>query len=288
MKTGQDRKGEEMYDKMRLMSVCCLLFAVCTCLYGAGEVTGVRDLPECYVADANVAVSLNLDVDEVSGPNGVIVRENVPAGWTITSATPSYKTWSPGTGEIKWLFFGTEVSDTGMDIVYEVAVPAGETGDKTFSGEILYNDPNTGELLTEVMGEDTALSKCVRTLKITSTTGGSVTPGVGDHDYDQGEKPTITATPAADYHFVEWTGSAVTAGKVADPNSATTTVTMDADYAVQANFERDPPPPPGGGCSISPDSKDGIVSFLLPYVAFAIVLLAMSVAQVRRRARKNP
>ena len=40
----------------------------------------------------------------------------------------------------------------------------------------------------------------------------------------------ITATPAEGFQFANWTGG------VADPNSATTTVTVDADKAVTANF----------------------------------------------------
>ena len=36
--------------------------------------------------------------------------------------------------------------------------------------------------------------------------------------------------------FVNWTGTAVTEGKVADPNSYSTTVTMDANYTICANF----------------------------------------------------
>jgi hypothetical protein len=47
----------------------------------------------------------------------------------------------------------------------------------------------------------------------------------------------VAATAAANYHFVNWTGTAVTAGKVANANSASTTVTMDGNYTLQANFE---------------------------------------------------
>jgi len=41
------------------------------------------------------------------------------------------------------------------------------------------------------------------------------------------------------YHFMNWTGTAVTAGKVADPTSANTTVTMVGDYTLEANFAID-------------------------------------------------
>ena len=78
------------------------------------------------------------------------------------------------------------------------------------------------------------------TLTISSTAGGSVTtPGEGAFEYDYGTEVSIAATPDEHYHFVGWTGSAVDAGKVADPGSASTTVVVEGDYALVANFEID-------------------------------------------------
>ena len=78
------------------------------------------------------------------------------------------------------------------------------------------------------------------TLTTSSTTGGSVTtPGEGSFQYTQGTLADINATPDINYHFVDWTGTAVDAGKVANPSSAETTVTMNNDYTVQANFAID-------------------------------------------------
>lgn len=79
-----------------------------------------------------------------------------------------------------------------------------------------------------------------RTLAVTSTTGGTVSaPGIGSFQYDEGTSVPVVASPAANYHFVNWTGTAVTAGKVANPSSASTTVAMDGDYTLQANFAVD-------------------------------------------------
>ncbi|MGA2069910.1 MAG: right-handed parallel beta-helix repeat-containing protein [Sedimentisphaerales bacterium] len=78
-----------------------------------------------------------------------------------------------------------------------------------------------------------------RTLTISSTDGGDTMPSEGAFLYDDGTNANIVATADAHYHFVNWTGTAVTAGKVANPTSANTTVTMDADYTVTANFAID-------------------------------------------------
>jgi hypothetical protein len=75
------------------------------------------------------------------------------------------------------------------------------------------------------------------TLTISSTWGGSVTfPGEDTFDYGYGETAGIIAVADAGYYFVEWTGTAVDAGKVADPCAAGTTVTMHDDYTAVANF----------------------------------------------------
>jgi preprotein translocase subunit YajC len=74
-------------------------------------------------------------------------------------------------------------------------------------------------------------------LNISSTEGGSVTtPGEGTYPYceEQGDEVNLVATPDAGYHFVNWTGDV---GTIADVNDASTTITMNGDYSITANFE---------------------------------------------------
>jgi hypothetical protein len=80
------------------------------------------------------------------------------------------------------------------------------------------------------------------TLTISSTSGGSVTePGEGQFQCCPGGSAiSIVAQPNTNYHFVEWTGTAVDADKVENPNAASTAVTMDADYTLVANFAINP------------------------------------------------
>jgi len=75
-------------------------------------------------------------------------------------------------------------------------------------------------------------------LTITSTAGGTVTtPGVGTYTYDAGAVVKLAATPNAGYRFVNWTGDV---GTIANVNAATTTITMNGDYSITANFEEEP------------------------------------------------
>ena len=60
---------------------------------------------------------------------------------------------------------------------------------------------------------------------------GTTNPAVGMHAYVENTVVDISATPAEGFHFTGWTGD------TADPESATTTVLMDADKEMTANFE---------------------------------------------------
>jgi len=75
-------------------------------------------------------------------------------------------------------------------------------------------------------------------LTISSTVGGSVnTPGEGTSTYDEGTVVNLVATPDGYYHFVNWTGDV---GTIADVNAAATTITMNGDYSITANFGVNP------------------------------------------------
>jgi len=79
-----------------------------------------------------------------------------------------------------------------------------------------------------------------KTLTVSSGAGGTVTdPGIGSFLYTQYVQVSITAVPYTSYHFVEWSGTAVDAAHVADPNAASTTVDMYDDYTLHANFAID-------------------------------------------------
>ncbi len=76
---------------------------------------------------------------------------------------------------------------------------------------------------------DLVVPKATLTVEASPTGGGTVT---GDGTYDCCTYAPITADPAGGYDFVNWTGSGITA-----PDSAETTVHMDGDKTVTANFE---------------------------------------------------
>ena len=76
-------------------------------------------------------------------------------------------------------------------------------------------------------------------LTISSSAGGSVTaPGEGTFVYGWGTVVDLVAAPASGYRFVNWTGDVDT---VANVTAASTTITMNDNYSITANFVVIPP-----------------------------------------------
>jgi uncharacterized repeat protein (TIGR01451 family)/uncharacterized repeat protein (TIGR02543 family) len=71
-------------------------------------------------------------------------------------------------------------------------------------------------------------------LTVSSSAGGSITtPGEGTFLCDPGIVVSLVATPATGYYFVNWTGNV---GTIANVNAASTTITMNGDCSITANF----------------------------------------------------
>jgi hypothetical protein len=96
------------------------------------------------------------------------------------------------------------------------------------------------------------------TMAVSLADSGITSPAAGDHDYSQGEVVAITATANTGYRFINWSGD------VADPNAASTTVTVDSTKTVTANFEESGLTPEPSFISLIPDS--GASSVGVPHV----------------------
>ncbi|MFC1570096.1 InlB B-repeat-containing protein, partial [bacterium] len=74
-------------------------------------------------------------------------------------------------------------------------------------------------------------SQATLEMKINIEGAGTTTPAIGTHTYEVGETVTVIAHPAEGYQFKCWDGY------VADPYSATTTITLPHDKTVVAHFK---------------------------------------------------
>jgi hypothetical protein len=88
-----------------------------------------------------------------------------------------------------------------------------------------------------------ALPEGQYTLTISSSRAGYVnTPGEGTFVYDNGTVVELVANAVGDSSFVEWTGDVDT---IANVKAVSTTITMNDDYSIRANFKG------AGGCFIA-------------------------------------
>lgn len=191
-----------------------------------------------------------VEAGKVTDPNSASTKVTVDADYTLkvhfvkdrctlsTSSTNGGSVTKPGQGPFEY--------DQGTVVPIKAEAEMNchfvkWTGAAVDAGRVA--DPRSPSTKVTVDADYMLKAHFVRdrcTLATSSTNGGSVTkPGQGPFAYDQGTAVLIKAQAEKDYHFVKWTGTAVNAGKVVDPNSISTAVRVDADYTLRANFAAD-------------------------------------------------
>jgi len=191
--------------------------------------------------------------DEWTGDVGTIADVNGPAT-TITMngdysiianfvAVYDLTTSSTAGGSVTTPGEGVFTYDEGT-VVDLVATPgAGYRFDEWTGDAGTIADVNAASTTVTMNGNYSITTNFVAVydLTIASTAGGSVTtPGEGVFTYDEGTVVNLVATPDASFCFVNWTGDV---GTIVDINAATTTVTMNGDYSITANFAPENTPP---------------------------------------------
>jgi uncharacterized repeat protein (TIGR02543 family) len=131
--------------------------------------------------------------------------------------------------------------ESGVQVTV-TATPAGGYTFDHWSGDASDTSPTISITMDQdysITANFVAASADQYDLIISSTEGGSVTtPGEGTFTYSFGTVVNLVATPASGYQFVNWTGGA---GAVGNVNAASTTITVNGDYSVRANFAVIPP-----------------------------------------------
>ncbi|NLE09675.1 MAG: hypothetical protein GX631_10535, partial [Dehalococcoidales bacterium] len=170
-------------------------------------------------------------------------------------------TWSSGNYEVTFTIVNNgSVASTDCEVHYSVdsefysplyltdLAPVGGSNTMSFTTVPIYflEESNTVDIFVDYYDEVTESNEDNNTETITVVpepvtftltiaanppAGGTTVPAAGAHTYDSGTVVTINATPNVGYDFVNWIGD------VASPTSLQTTVTMNEDKTVTANFQ---------------------------------------------------
>ena len=120
------------------------------------------------------------------------------------------------------------------------AVPEEGYGFLSWTGDIATIDSPTSASTTIIMKNNyTITANFIRTyaLTVNTSTGGTVTiPGGVKYVYNAGSVVPLNAIASPGYIFTCWTGDGVS--NIANPNSASTTITITGNASITANFAR--------------------------------------------------
>ncbi|RMI03315.1 MAG: DNRLRE domain-containing protein [Calditrichaeota bacterium] len=148
---------------------------------------------------------------------------------------PGAGTTTPASGSVNFYSRGDKFTIT--------ATPASGWVFSEWVGGTRITDPTSASTLLEMRDNQKVIARFTKTFDLTMAVfpagGGTTTPASGTTGtFLSGDVVTVTATPAPGYVFGYWTGV-----PPLDASASTTTVTMDADKTVTANFIQLPPAP---------------------------------------------
>jgi len=218
-------EGTFKYDAGTVVSLMAIPATGYQFVSWTGDVGTIAD-----VSDATTTITMDGDYS-ITANFGQIPSEQF--GLTISSTAGGSVT-VPGEGAFS--------CDVGV-VVILVANPASGYQFVNWTGDVDTIANVNAAITTITMNDDYSITANFEEipeydLTIASNAGGSVTlPGEGAFTYDPGTVVSLAATPATGYQFVNWTGDV---GPIANVNAASTTITMNGDYSITANFEAIP------------------------------------------------
>jgi hypothetical protein len=171
----------------------------------------------------------------------VCLAQPAAASTLSTAAMPGGRVWEPGEGTFEYVE-GTELTVIAVpDDGYQFA---GWTGTAVTAGKVAETDLDSPSITLTMDGNYTLIASFEIAggpldykLGVTAAEGGYVSqPGERVFSYENITTVSVVARAYTGYRFSGWTGTAVDAGKVADPTSDSTTVLVDAIYTLRAHF----------------------------------------------------
>jgi len=191
---------------------------------------------DCCILDPILDIDIDIQTQRALAPlclDDCAIIKSVTVNYT--DGTPSLTITDLTDEHLEWTWdSGISFVDSTGKICLEGGL-AGTPG--TYAVSVVYTDEceNTANASVSVTFEDCSLSYNL-TMIVDPIGKGTTVPTVtgSPHNYPDGQVVTLTANAITGWHFVNWTGDA-------SGTNPTTTVTMDSDKSVTANFEEDDP-----------------------------------------------
>ncbi len=148
-----------------------------------------------------------------------------------TNSTSGGNVTTPGEGTFSPYDNGTVVNLTATADLYWYF--ANWTGNVSTIGDV--NASNTNITMNDTYSITANFARVNYNLTMAVNGGGNTIPAPGNYSYVNGSVVNITATPNTNWTFVNWTTSG-NISEIGNPNSNSTTVVVDANKTVTANF----------------------------------------------------
>ena len=229
-----------------------------TFTYDEGTVVDLVATPDAgfrfvnWTGDVGTIADVDASTTTIAMNGHYSITANFVALYDLTtSSTAGGSVTTPGEGTFSY--------DEGT-VVDIVATPDAGYRFVNWTGDVSTVGNVTTSTTTIAMNGDysiTANFVALYDLTTSSTAGGSVTtPGEGTFTYDEGTVVDLVATPDFGYDFVNWTGDV---GTIADVDAPTTTITMNGNYSITANFIANNPPEVSNVSATQRSDGSGIV-----------------------------
>jgi uncharacterized protein YkwD/ribosomal protein L21E len=219
--------GTFSYDAGAVVS----LVANPTCIYQYQFVNWTGDVGT--IANTNAAsttITMNGDYSITANFSNILMSY-----YTLTVAVSGSGLTSPAAGQHTY---------TAGTVVPIIAMPASGYQFVNWTGNVgTVANTNAASTIIAMNGDYSITANFSNipvtyyTLTVAVSGSGLTSPAVGQHTHAAGTVVPIIATPASGYRFVDWTGNV---GTIASANAASTTITMNEDYSITANFEQIP------------------------------------------------
>jgi hypothetical protein len=186
-----------------------------------GVYTATRDLPDCYTPSVPLTVTITVTASLTAAYYWVI--DTPPNGWTVSDINEN-GLWDSINKWVRWGF----PDKNNRILTYKATPPSGETGNKTFSGRVVYDED-----VVTITG-DLTIDKCIGETISTPAVPSGPTSGTMGTNYTYSTGGSTSSLGHSVQYFFDW-GDGTNSGWLSvGTTSASKSWTSANTYSVKA------------------------------------------------------